>query len=89
MNLDLQNQKVVFSLITVEINEHPSRKIVYRSDLQTIIFACFPWKSLNYRAIKLVLQKLSTWTSLKFTTSVRTDNTLQKSVKNFQSKHDV
>ena len=43
--------------------------------------ASFPSKSLNYTAINLFKQKLSTLTIVKFTNSTRTDITLQTSVK--------
>ena len=56
-------------------------KFVYHSHLETTILAYFPSKSLNYTAINLFLQKLSTLTIVKFNISTRTDNTLQTSVK--------
>ena len=56
-------------------------KFVYRSDLETTITAYFPSISLNYTAINLFLQKLSTLINAKFTISTTTDFTLQTSVK--------
>ena len=60
-------------------------KFVYGTDLETTILAYFPSKSLNYTAINLFLQKLSTLTIAKFTISTRTDNTLQTSVKQLRA----
>ena len=45
----------------------------------------FPSKSLNYRAINLFLQKLSTLTTVKLTISTGTDITLQTSVKQIRA----
>ena len=56
-------------------------KFGHQSDLETTILVYFPSKSLNYTAINLILQKLSTLTIVKFTISTRTDITLQTSVK--------
>ena len=56
-------------------------KFVYHSVLETTILAFYPSKSLNYTAIKFFLQKLSTLTIANFTSSTRTDITLQASVK--------
>ena len=60
-------------------------KFVYHSDMETTIPAYFPIKTLNYTAIKLFLQKLSTLTNVKFTISTRTDITLQTIVKNLRA----
>ena len=56
-------------------------KFVYHSDLETTLLVYSPSKSLNYTAINLSLQKLSTLTIVKFTISTRTDITLQTSMK--------
>ena len=61
--------------------EHSIRPIFYRSDSETAVVATFQSKSLNYTAINLFLQKLSTPTIAKFTTSTRTDITLQTNLK--------
>ena len=58
---------------------------VYRSVLQTTIFVFFPSKSLNYTAINLFLQELSTLTIVEFTISTRTVITLQTSVKQLRA----
>ena len=55
-------------------------KIVYRSDLETIILASFPPKSLNYTVNNLYHQKRSTLTIAKLTTSTRSGIALQMSV---------
>ena len=60
-------------------------KFVYRSDLETTIFAYFPSKSLNYTAVNLILPKLSTLTIAKITISTKTDITLQTSVKKLRA----
>ena len=64
-----------------DIIEHPNRQIRLSFPFETTILAYFPSKSLNYTAINLFLQKLSTLTIVKFTISTRTDITLQTSVK--------
>ena len=80
--MDLQSQKTFSLLITKTISLNiPIDKIVYHSDLETTILVYFPSKSLNYTAINLILQKLSTLTIVKFTFSTRNDITLQTSVK--------
>ena len=61
-----------------EIIERPNRQIRLS---ETTIFAYFPSKSLNYTAIKLFLQKLSTLAVAKFTVYTRTDTTWQTIVK--------
>ena len=74
--------KTMSLLITITISLNTQiDKFVYRSDLETTIFAYFPSKSLNYTAINLFLQKLSTLTVVNFTISTRTEITLQTSVK--------
>ena len=60
-------------------------RFVHHSDLETTILAYFPSKGLNYRAINLFLQKLSTLTIAKFTILSRTDFTLQTSVKELKT----
>ena len=68
-------------LITITISLNIQKDgFVYRSDLETIILAYFPSKSLNYTAINLFLQKLSTLTIVKFTISTKTDIALQTNV---------
>ena len=54
-----------------DIIEHPNRKFVFHSDLETTILAYFRSNSLNYTAINLFLRKLSTLTIAKFTISTR------------------
>ena len=82
LRLDLQSQKTNSLLITITTSLNIQiGKFVYHSDLETAIFAYFPSKSLNYTAINLFLKKLSTFTIVKFTTSTKTDITLQTSVK--------
>ena len=66
--------------ITISLNTLTD-EFVYHSDLETTILAYFPSKRLNYTAINLLLQKLSTLSIAKFTISTRTDITLQKSAK--------
>ena len=79
MKLDLQSQKTISLLITGKMSLNIQRgKIFYRSDLETTILAYFLSKRLNYRAISLFLQKLSTLTIGNFTIPKRTDTTLQK-----------
>ena len=56
-------------------------KYVHHSHLETTILVYFPSQSLNYTAIDLFLQKLSTLTIVNFTISTRTDIALQMSVK--------
>ena len=82
LRLDLQSQKTtsLFTTITISLNIQ-IEEFVYHSDLETTILVYFPSKSLNYTAINLFLQKLSTLTIVKFTISTRTDITLQTSVK--------
>ena len=82
LRLDLYSQKTISLLITIKVSLNIQiDKFVYHSDSETTILAYFPSKSLNYTAINLFLQKLSTLTILKFTISTRTDFTLQTSVK--------
>ena len=82
LRLDLQSQKTISLLITLTISLNIQiDKFVYPSDLETTALTYFPSKSLNYTAINLFLQKLSTLTIAKFTISSRIDITLQTSVK--------
>ena len=79
LRLDLQKQKTVFSLIftiTIWLNIQ-IEKLVYRSDLETTILVSFLPKILNYTAISLLLEKLSTLIIAKFTTWTKSDFTLQ------------
>ena len=63
------------------IIEHPNRQIRLCFRFGNNNSSIFSLKSLNYTAIILFLQKLSTLTFVKFTISTRTDVTLQTSVK--------
>ena len=81
LRLDLQSQKAISLLITIKMSlKIQIDKFVYRSDLETTILGYFPSKALNYTAINLFLQKLSTLTIAKFTSSTKTHNTWQTSV---------
>ena len=85
LKLDLQNRKIIFLLITITISlNNQIDKFAYRSDFETTILAYFPSKSLNYTAINFFSQNMSTLTIAKFTTSTRTDLTLQTCVKYFR-----
>ena len=76
----MQSQKTISLTITTAISlSIQIDKIVYHSDLETSVLAYFPSKSLKYR--NLLLQKLSTLTIAKFTSSTTTDITLQIIVK--------
>ena len=87
--LNLQSQKRIFLLITTKISLNIQIHIfVYRSDSKTTIVASRPSKSLNYTVINSYLQKLSTLTIVKFTTSTGTDFTLQTS-EIIESNYDV
>ena len=82
LRLDLQSQKTISLLITITISLNIQKdKFVYHSDSGTTILVYFSSKSLNYTAINLFLQKLSTLTIVKFTISTKTDITLQTIVK--------
>ena len=86
MRLNLQSQKTISLLITKTISlKIQIDKFVYHSDLETTILAYFPSKSLNYTAINLFLQKLSTSAIVKFKIYTRTDITLQTSVKKLRA----
>ena len=75
---DLRSQRTISLLISITISLNTQIvKFVYRSDSVTTILASFPSKSLNYTAINLFLQKLSTLSIANFTTFTRTDITLQ------------
>ena len=64
-----------------DINEHPNRQVRLSFRFGNNNSSYFLSKSLNYMAINLFLQKLSTLIIVKFTISTRTDITLQTSVK--------
>ena len=82
LRLDLQSQKAIALLITITISLNIQiDKFVYHSNMETTFLVYFPSKCLNYTAIILFLQKLSTLTIVRFTISTRTDITLQTSVK--------
>ena len=82
LRLDLQNQKTISLPITITISLNiQTDKFVYHSDLETTILSYFTSKNLNYTAINLILQKLSTSTIVKSTIYTRTHITLQTSVK--------
>ena len=82
LRLDLQSQQTISLLISITISLNTQiDKFVYHSDLETTILAYFRSKKLNYTAIYLFLQKLSTLTIVNFTISTRTNITLQTSVK--------
>ena len=86
LRLDLRSQKIIFVLITITISLNIQiDKFFYHSVLDTTILAYFSPKSLNYTAINLFLQKLSTLAMVKFTISTRTDITLQTSVKHLRA----
>ena len=70
--------------ITISLNTQIDKSI-FRSNLGTTTLANFPSQRLNYTAINLFLQTLSTLTIAKFTISTRTDNTLQTSVKELRA----
>ena len=82
LRLHLQNQDTIFLLIfiTIPLNIEID-KFVYRSDLETSNLASFLSKSLNYRVIKLFVQKLLSLTVAKFFICTGTDITFQTSVK--------
>ena len=82
LRLDLQNQKTISLFITITISLNTQiDKFVYHSDLETTTLVYSPSKSLNYTAMNLFLQKLSTLTIVKFAISTRTDIMLQTIVK--------
>ena len=82
LRLDLQYQKTICLLIIITISLNIQiDNFVCHSHLETTNLAFFPSKSLNFTAIILLLQKLSTLTTLKFIISTRTDFNLQTSVK--------
>ena len=81
LRLYLQIQKTIsLHITTAKSLNIQIDQFVYRFILETTVLVFFQWKSLNYTAIILFLQKLSTLTFAKFTTSTRTDITLQTSV---------
>ena len=78
--------KAISLLITITISLNIQiDKFAYGSDSEATFLAYFLSKSLNYTAINLFLQKLSTLTIAKFTISTRNDMTLQTSVKEFRA----
>ena len=82
LRLDLQGQKTISLLIAITISLNIQiDNFVYHSDLETTIRAYFPSKSLNYTAINLLLQKLSTLSIVEFSVSTRTDITVKTIVK--------
>ena len=64
-----------------DIIEHPNRKFRLSLRFGMNNSWVFPTKCLNFTAINLFLQKLSTLIIAKFTISTRTDITLQTNVK--------
>ena len=79
---DLQSQKTISLHITLTISLNIQiDKFLDRSDLETTILASFPSNCLNYAAITLFLQKLSTSTIAKFIIAARTAISLQRKVK--------
>ena len=64
-----------------DIIEHPNRQVRLSFRFGNNNSCVFSLKNLNNTAITLFLQKLSTFTIVKFTISTRTDITLQTSVK--------
>ena len=64
-----------------DIIEHPNKQIRLSFRFGNNNSGVFPSKSLNYTAINLILQKLSTLTNAKFTISKRTDFTMQTRMK--------
>ena len=73
LRLDLESQKTISLLINIVISLNIQiDKFVRLSELETTILAYFPSKSLNYTAINLFSQKLSTLAIVKFTISTTT-----------------
>ena len=70
----------LFARYNKDVFEFRKRQIHLPCRFQNTIPACFPSIRLNYMAINLFLQKLSTLTIAKLTTSTRTDITLPASV---------
>ena len=61
LGLDLKSQKTISLLITITISlDIRIDKVVCPSDLETTTLAFFPSKILNYKAVNLLLEKLST-----------------------------
>ena len=74
--LDLQGQKTIslFNAVKTSLNIQLD-KFVYCSDLEALSNAFFPLKTSSYMALNLFLQKLSTLTIAKLTTSTETHST--------------
>ena len=86
MKQSLQNQEITSLLMAINISlSLQMDKLVYRSDLETTLLACFSSKRLNYKVTNLYSQKLSMLTIANITTSMRTDFTLQTNVKNLRT----
>ena len=68
-----------------DIIEHQNRQVRLSFRFGNNNSCVFPSKSLNYKAIILFLQKLSTLTTETFTISTRTVITLQTIVKNLRA----
>ena len=84
--IGFQSQRTISLLNTITISLNIQiENFVYPSDLETTTLAYFRSKRLNYRAITLFLQKISTLTIAKLTISTKTDITLQTSVKNLRA----
>ena len=75
----------LFARYCNDIIEHPNRQIRLSFRFGNNNSCVFPSRSLNYTGINLFLQKFSTLTIVKFTTSTRTDITLQTSVKKLRA----
>ena len=70
LRLDPRSQKTISFVITITISLNiQSDKFIYHSVWDTTILAFLSPKSLNYTAINLFLQKLSTLAIVKFTIS--------------------
>ena len=86
LSLDIQSRKAISLLITVNISLNGQiNNFVYHSDSEKTIVASFPSKRLKYMAIILFLQKLSTLTIAKITTSTEIIITLPKSIKQLRA----
>ena len=87
LKLDLQSQKTTSLLITIKVSMNIQIEIfVCRSDFSTTTLALFPSKGLNYTAMNLYLQKLSTLIIAIFTTSTLTNIKLRTSEKKMRAK---
>ena len=74
-------KKNLFAHYYNDIPEHPNRQVRLSFRFGNNNSCVFSLKSLNYTAIDLFFQKLSTIAIVKFTISARTDITFQTSVK--------